>query len=204
MNYLGALFARAAATLVVVLFASAWDRASATTVFCPGTAATTDREFSLTTTPGATCLASGSGNINGNGDAITSLGYVLLDKSDDVGSGLLSGSLTFTPPTSGLSGTFSISAPGYTNFVLGIKSGGGQLDPEWAAFLLPNGVVSGSWAITGSQALSHANLYGQVCLNCGGGPGPVPLPGALPLFGTALLGGGLARIWRRRRNSRSG
>jgi hypothetical protein len=165
-------------------------QAEAASVNCPGTAATTDREFQLTTTVAAVCLASGAGNISGNNDAINALGYVTLDKSDDTTSGVLNGALTFTPPTSGQSGTFSINAPGYSSFVLALKSGEGQLNPDWAAFLLPAGILSGAWAIlNGNQALSHANLYGL--------PTPTPLPGALVLMGTVLAGSyGFGR-WRR-------
>ena len=61
---------RTAAVAAAVMFGSS---AFAATVSCPGTAVTTDREFGLTTAVAATCLASGSGNINGNGDAINNL-----------------------------------------------------------------------------------------------------------------------------------
>ena len=59
---------RAAAVAFAVVFGSS---AYAATVSCPGTDATTDREFGLTTAVAAICLPiSGSGNINGNSDAI--------------------------------------------------------------------------------------------------------------------------------------
>ncbi len=161
--------------------------AAAVAVSCPGTPITTDREFTITTDPGtAACLATGVGNLNGNNDSINQLGYVLLDKSDDLISGALLQSLTATPPTSGLSGTFSFTAPGYTDFVIAFKSGQGVLDPDWAAFTLPNNVTSGSWTISGSQQLSHVNLYGKV----------VPVPAALWLFVSGL--GGLAGLARRK------
>jgi len=151
-------------------------------VSCPGTAATTDREFTITTDPGtATCLAYAVGNISGNGDTINQLGYLLLDKTDDATSGLFPTLLTATPPTSGLSGTFSFAAPsGYTSFVIAFKSGNGQLDPDWAAFTLPSGQTSGSWTISGAQQLSHVNLYARVA--------PVPLPAAVWLFGSGVIG----------------
>ncbi len=156
-------------------------------VMCPGTLATSDREFTVTTDPGsAVCLDSAPGNLNGNADAINALGYITLDKSDDLVTGALLQSLTATPPTSGLSGTFSFSAPGYTNFVIAFKSGAGQLNPDWAAFTLPNGVTSGWWAISGTQALSHVNLYGQAV---------VPVPAAAWLFGSAF---GLLAVVRRK------
>src|SRR5262245_36010201 len=99
---------RAALALAAAICIGSGARAAV--VSCPGTPATTDREFILTTTPGATCLASASGNINGNGDAINALGYTTLDKSDDnttglfdgalviVGSGTTGGTFSFTPP----------------------------------------------------------------------------------------------------------
>jgi hypothetical protein len=147
---------------------------------CPGTTSTADREFTITTDPGtAVCLAYDAGNINGNNDAINQLGYVTIDKSDDGTSGIAPDALSSTGSlTSGLSGDFSFTAPaGYTNFVIAFKSGQGQLDPDWAAFILPNGVTSGDWSISGNQALSHVNLYAQV----------VPVPAAVWLFGTGLL-----------------
>jgi hypothetical protein len=79
--------------------------------------------------------------------------FQTLDKSDDLTTGALPQSLTATPPTSGLSGTFSFSAPGYTDFVIAFKSGVGQLDPDWAAFSLPAGVTAGTWAISGLGGL---------------------------------------------------
>jgi hypothetical protein len=186
---------RVLSTLTVCALLFPLHVADAASVNCPGTAVTTDREFQLTTSVAAVCLASAAGNLNGNSDAINALGYVTLDKSDDATTGALPGALTFTPPTSGLSGTFSITAPGYSSFVLALKSGQGQLNPDWVAFLLPAGILSGAWAIlNGNQQLSHANLYGL--------PTPTPLPGALVLMGTALAGSyGIGR-WRRR-NARS-
>ena len=137
-----------AATLVL----GAANSAQAVVVFCPGTGSATDREFSLDTAVAATCLTSGTGNINGNGDALNALGYTTLDKSDDNTSGVLDGALSITG-SGGLSGTFAISAAaaGFGPLVIAFKSGEGQLDPDWAAFLLPAGVLSGSWAISGAQ-----------------------------------------------------
>ena len=157
---------------------------------CPGTSSTTDREFTVTTDPGtAVCLASDAGNLNGNNDAVNQLGYITLDKTDDTTSGAAPQTLTVTPPTSGLSGIFSFTpTAGYTNYVIAFKSGQGQLDSDWAAFTLPNGVTSGSWEISGNQQLSHALLYAQV----------VPVPAAVWLFGSGLLG--LVGVARRRRS----
>jgi hypothetical protein len=180
--------ALAAATLVL----GAANSAQAVVVLCPGTAATTDREFSLDTAIAATCLGFDTGNINGNGDAVNNLGYVTLDKSDDNTTGALEGALTITG-SGGLSGTFTISpaAAAFGPLVIAFKSGEGQLDPDWAAFLLPAGVLSGSWSISGQQALSHANLYG------GEEPPPptqTPEPMSAVLLGSGLL---VTRLFKR-------
>lgn len=142
------------------------------------------RTFSVTAVTVVKCLAKGTGNISGNGDIINQLGYVTLDKSDDSTTGLLEGSLTGSPSlTAGLSGSFNIAASVYamyTDIVIAFKSGQGQYDPDWAAFLLVDNTTSGTWSITGSQALSHVNLYGKRRTQ-------VPEPHALALVGLALL-----------------
>jgi hypothetical protein len=96
--------------------------------------------------------------------------------------------MTVTPPTSGLSGTFSLTASllsGFTDFVIAFKTGQGNLNPDWAAFKLPAGVTSGTWTISGSQALSHANLYGKVSA--------IPLPAAGVLLLTLACGFGILK-----------
>lgn len=196
---LGAAFAGA-------VFGGAAQAATVTTL-CPGTAATTDREFTLTTVaPGATCFASGIGNISGNPnganpDPLFGLlstafgpGHVLIDKDD--GAGGANGILTSTG-NGGLSGTWSFVLPaapkGYvwTNIVLALKSGTAKLNPDWAAFVLPKGVTSGTWAIaSGQQSLSHINLYAELSA------AEVPVPAA----GLMLIGGlGALGIARRRK-----
>lgn len=185
----------AAALLAASLVGGAVSAATVTT-YCPGTPATSDREFSLTTVaPGATCLRYGNGNINGNGTggsldplldpssvSYLGAGYKLVDKSDVAGTKIsLSGS--------GTSGTWSFLLPtapkGYvwTNLVLALKSGVGQLTPTWVAFGLAPGVTSGSWTIS-RNGLSHANLYGQLA------PAAVPLPaaGLMLVAGLGALG----------------
>ena len=114
---------RTAVVAAAVMFGSS---AFAATVSCPNSAVTTDREFGLTTDPvAAICLASGSGNINGNNDFINQLGYVSIDKTgnDDAFVGV-DGEITITGNSN--SGHFTLALPaGYQNFVLALKSGNG-------------------------------------------------------------------------------
>ena len=179
-------------------------------VSCPGTATTADREFIITTDPGtAICIGYAAGNLGGSDSDFP--GWTFLDKNPGTG-GALDDALTISG-ISATSGSFSFSAPGYTDFIIVFKSGEGQLDPDWAAFSLPFGVTSGQWLIDnsspdskGDQSLSHANLYGKECIlggPCGGGanePGTVPLPAGLPLLLSAIGFGGLFQ-WARRRKS---
>jgi hypothetical protein len=183
------LYAPAALTLLLGLSASA----SAIPVNCPGSLPTTDREFTLDTTPTAVCQAFGTGNINGNNDVVNQAGWTTLDKSDDNTTGILDGYLTITGSGT-TSGTFAINPLAWASFgslALGFKSGEGQLDPDWAVFtLLPN-ATSGTWSISGAQSLSHANLYGRDAA-----PPTVPEPTSMLLLGTGLVG--LATRLRRR------
>ena len=194
-----------AAAAVLALMAGA---GSAAPVNCPGTVTTSDREFTVDTLVSSTCFETGVGNINGNPskDPLYPLllaqfgpGHVLIDKSDDSTSGLKPNALTatFGSLTSGLSGAWSFVMPSagsgfsWTNVILAFKSGKGKFDPNWAAFKIPDGITSGTWAISEQNALSHANLYAQKI------PSPVPVPAA----GLLLLGalGGLAALRRRRK-----
>jgi hypothetical protein len=189
--------------LAAVLVAGA---AAAATVHCPGTTSA-GRVFTLDTSTASTCLGFGGGNISGNPggadpDPIFGLmpGLTLIDKSDDGTSGAGPASLSATSGslTSGLTGAFSFILPAapagftWTNIVIAFKSGFGGITPTWAAFLLPGGVTSGTWTISGAkQGLSHVNLYGELV------PAAVPLPAAGLLLAGAI--GGLAMARRRRK-----
>lgn len=166
-------------------------------VDCPGTVATDNREMTLTAPIGAVCLGSGTGNLTGNpaSDPVYGLvsgGYVLIDKSDDTTSGTIPNAALTTVAgsmTAGTAGSFSISAPGYQNLVVGFHFGEGSpsdaaLNPDWFAYSLPNGTTRVDWSILAGDGaksnpgLSHVNLYGS----------PVPVPAAVWLLGSALAG----------------
>ena len=99
------------------------------------------------------------------------------------------------PPNSG---HFTLALPaGYKNFVLVLKSGNGQLDPDWAAFLLVPGTTEGDWTIS-DQGFSHALLYAQLSTE-NENVSENPIPGALWLFGTVIAGGAGYSRWRKKR-----
>ena len=198
--------AAALAFLLSSLFATA-IQASPITVSCPGTAATTDREFSFTFDNSgggtATCLQYGDGNDYG-----PFAGYSFIEKDQASNNGGLSGYMT-------TDATFGSSKIGSINFdpsiasqdlLLVLKSGVGQADPDWVVFALTPTILSGTFNIVspgqGQQSISHMELYGsrgipeitQLSTT------PVPEPASLLLFGTGLLGVG--RMARKRFQAR--
>lgn len=179
--------------------------AQAVPVSCPGTAANTDREFILDTSPTPTCLDWGVGNfdnVNDGEEAYEALGWATIDKTDGTG-GTMNGALTVSNLNQS-SGQFWIDGDvwdEYLEVLFVMKSGQGQYDPDWAVFTLAKDTIYGLWQIktprNNANGLSHVNLYyrGKV-------PPPPPPPtslaepATLALFATSLLG--LAIVRRRR------
>ena len=113
------------------------------------------------------------------------LGFTLLDATDATGS--MPGLLSVTG-LNGDTGTFTIALPSLEGYLLLIKSGTGQLDPDWAEFVLAAGTFGTfDWNIS-SQGNSHMELWGKTV---------VPIPAAVWLLGSGLLG--LVAIGRRRK-----
>lgn len=124
-------------------------------------------------------------------------GFSLLDDSSqggDPAEGALSGTGNLR---SGRSGSFSIAGDADWQYLIAFKTGVASRNPDWMAFLLPAGVMSGDWSISGQQSLSHVRLWG----------GPVdepvvpqvPIPAAGWLLGSGLMG--LLAFARRRRSA---
>jgi len=124
-------------------------------------------------------------------------GFSLLDDSSqggDPAEGTLSGSGNLR---SGRSGSFSIAGnPGW-QYLIAFKTGVAARNPDWMAFLLPHGVTSGEWSISGQQSLSHVRLWGGV-VDERIVP-QVPIPAAGWLLGSGLMG--LLAFARRRRSA---
>jgi hypothetical protein len=186
----------AAAAMAIGMFAGVASAAPVQT-FCPPGGPTAGRDFTVTIEgpTAAGCVLYGNGPSGPGTDPaiLTAVSpATLLDKTDSVGA---SGVVLTAPSgdSTNLFGTWSISVP--TGFVLSnvyllFQTGVAQLNPDWAVFSIPNGILAGSWTVE-RNGLSHANVYGTLT------PATVPVPAA----GLMLLGalGGLVALRRRRK-----
>jgi len=182
-------------------------------VLCPDVGGPGIRQFRLDTgAAAAQCWDYGAGNVPNKthgpnqdvfigaptfDDGLLHLpsGFSLLDKSGSGGDpfeGMLTGSNDLT---SGRSGTFSIDGDPASQYLIIFKTGVAARNPDWVAFLLSAGTLSGSWSFNGSQSLSHAAIYGGTRDD----PAVVPIPAAVWLLGSGLLG--LLGLGRRGRKS---
>jgi hypothetical protein len=176
-------------SLVIVLATFALPMKSVEAASCPDPAITGVGSISVTTSPiDSSCYDYGKGGVD-----FSSAGFALLDKVGALGantdsSGLYDGALTVTESPTG-QGTWSIGSIGsYNNLILAVKDGNIGDGYQWGAFELAlfNGSVikNGTWSIVdaagGAKALSGVELWGSVSA--------VPVPAAVWLFGTALLG----------------
>ena len=186
---------------VLSLIVTPIAEAAPISVNCPGSAATDDREFTLTTDPAAaTCYAYGdeANELNANGfDVMFLSGWTIIDKDNAPTSDGDNG--FYVDGLDAISGSFFLDPGLWTQFdqiAIGFVVGGGQIDPKWAVFLLPEGETSGLWANSPRQGggLSHGNLYG---FGDGTTITEVPEPATL-----LLLGSGLTFAVRRRRAKR--
>jgi hypothetical protein len=194
------MFGRTVSGLAVLgLVAGGATNAQADTLSCPdGLGPGVTRQVIVTwdgvVNPSGTgeCEAYGTGNIGPGGFENVSLTYdgetfPWIEK-DDSGQANNGGILNIDIGPE--SGAFSFTTPG--NYLLGLKFGNGQGDPDWVIVQLQQ-VNSGTFAWSGfATGLSHALVWGTP-----GGPPPVPEPASLVLFGGGLMAAGL--MLRRRR-----
>jgi hypothetical protein len=179
-NEIGSMTKRGLAALVLAGAAFAAP-AMAASITCPD-AGDPDRTVTLTYDgSGVTCGPYGS-TPPAEGTVMAGLGYNFLEKDDGAGANNNGGLLDISG-LNGTGGSFTVDA-GVTDAVLLFKFGSGGVSPDWVSFKL-NGITSGSWVVSGRQALSHATLYGE--------RGEVPVPGTLGLLGLGLVGLGFAR-----------
>jgi hypothetical protein len=183
----------AAVTAALVGLVAISQPAGAGTVTCPGTAATTDREFQVTVGSGdPACLFTGTGNFATPAnptdpflEANPGWSFVDWDGSNNAGDF----GFSYTGDET-LIGTFALTPEAGFKYALGLRSRNETLNPDWVVVELPLGTTGGAWAIaSGEQVLSSANLYKMAVSE-------IPLPASLPL----LLAGvaGLGFIGRRR------